>query len=528
MRPFCGNAHPTDSPSAANRTMSIDNRRATFGAFSETPSDAFARSQTTAVFRQDSSPSQSGATTRRGSSAPTERSQGSAKGDDSAKSLDDAVESYLLRIQRVGLLSREQESEVAIKIDHHRKRLRAQLLEADFVLRDAIDLLGQVHRGELRFDRFIQVAVSDRLEKDQIEGRMPHNLHTLEALLRLNRHDYDQAISTSSRRRRDALWAKIGNRRRRAIQLVEELGLRIEFLSRQTGKLFAMERRVKQLADRGDAEARAEFSEILASVQQTPEGLSRQVAKIRSAQTQFNAAKNELCESNLRLVVSIAKKYRNRGLAFLDLIQEGNAGLIRAVEKFEHQRGFKFCTYATWWIRQAITRAICDQGRTIRVPAHVNPEITRMKRIDTDLRHQLGRVPSGDEIAAAAETSSEQAEAILRVSQNLASLQQPIGLDETGELGDLVEASSVDRPDRNTDLRMLHQRLHRILEERLSWREREILKMRFGLGDGHEYTLTEVSQVFNVSRERVRQIESRALKKLSEGQSNAELIGFVD
>ncbi|MDV6032766.1 MAG: sigma-70 family RNA polymerase sigma factor [Phycisphaera sp. RhM] len=308
----------------------------------------------------------------------------------------------------------------------------------------------------------------------------------------------------------------------------QELGLRIEFLSSQTGKLFALERRVKQLADRGDAQSRAELSEILASVQQTPEGLSQQVAKIRSAQTQFNSAKNELCESNLRLVVSIAKKYRNRGLAFLDLIQEGNAGLIRAVEKFEHQRGFKFCTYATWWIRQAITRAISDQGRTIRVPAHVNPEITRMKRIDNDLRHELGRVPSGDEIAAAAETSSEQAETILRASQNLASLQQPIGLDDNGELGDLVEASSVERPDRNTDLRMLHQRLHRILEERLSWREREILKMRFGLGDGHEYTLTEVSQVFNVSRERVRQIESRALKKLSEGQSNAELIGFVD
>ncbi|MDV6032767.1 MAG: hypothetical protein F9B45_22310 [Phycisphaera sp. RhM] len=224
MRPFCGDALPPDSPSAANRTMSIDNRRATFDAFSETPSDAFARSQTTAVFRHDSSPSQAAATTRRGNSAPTPRSQAAGRGDDSAKSLDDAVESYLVRIQRVGLLSREQEAEVAIRIDQHRKRLRAQLLEADFVLRDAIDLLAQVHRGEVRFDRFIQVAVSDHLEKDQIEGRMPHNLRTLEALLRLNRHDYEQAISTSSRRRRDALWAKIGNRRRRAIQLVKSWG----------------------------------------------------------------------------------------------------------------------------------------------------------------------------------------------------------------------------------------------------------------------------------------------------------------
>ncbi|QEG00210.1 RNA polymerase sigma factor SigA [Stieleria maiorica] len=506
--------------------MSSDNGRATLDAFSQTPSDSFADRKLTTVFRPDSS-SRPAAANRRGNRAPSQP-DAAGKGVDWAQSAEDPVQLYLLRIQRAGLLTREQETLLARKIDLHRKRFRVSLLAADFVLRDAVGLLTRVHAGELRFDRYVQVAVSDQLEKDQILGRMPHNLRTLEALVRQNHDDYQRVIATTNRRRRDALWNKILHRRRRAIRLVEELGLRIEFLSRQTEKLFAIDRRVQQLADRDDPAAKAELAEILASVQQTPEAFSRQITRIRNAHAQFNTAKNELCESNLRLVVSIAKKYRNRGLAFLDLIQEGNAGLIRAVEKFEHQRGFKFCTYATWWIRQAITRAICDQGRTIRVPAHVNPEITRIKRIDNDLRHELGRAPSDEEIASAAETSSEQAEVILRAGQSLASLQQPVGADENGELGDLIEASHSERPERNTDLRMLNQRLHRILEERLSWREREILKMRFGLGDGHEYTLTEVSQVFRVSRERVRQIENRALKKLAEGGSNAQLIGFVD
>lgn len=519
--------------------MSLDNCRVTFGA--PHASDSFARPPCFSVFpreshsstcddtrqRERSAPTKS-TTTTQDSKTPASKSPTSNRvGDDVSQAAFDPVEFYLSKIQRVSLLTREQETEVACRIEQNRKRLRADLLTADFILRQAVERLSAVQQGELRFDRVIQVAVTDRLEKHQIEGRLPHNLHTLKALLRLNRSDYDAAMAAKSPRRRMALWNRLVERRRRAICLVEELGLRLEYLTELADQLNDDAKRVAQLRSSDQPDDRRELAEILRRVQQTPKGLARQVREMNSAHAEFENAKNELCESNLRLVVSIAKHYRNRGLSFSDLIQEGNAGLIRAVEKFEPQRGFKFCTYATWWIRQAITRAICDQSRTIRVPAHVNPEIYRIRRIDNQLCHTLGREPSPEELARAAETTTEQAESILRIGRATSSLHARIGQDQNEELGDIVPSPQQEAPERNADLRMLSRRLRKILDERLSWREREILKMRYGLGDGNEYTLAEISQVFRISRERVRQIENRALKKLGEGKGGVQLVGFI-
>ncbi len=448
---------------------------------------------------------------------------------------EDTVHLYLSQIGSFPLLTRQQEIDLAKEVELNRGLFRAILLEFDFVIRDAIDLLGRVQTGDLVFDRTVQVAVSDRLEKPQILGRLPHNLRTLEALVQLNEQDYEAVLATRSQRRQQALWERLVNRRRRAVKLVEELGLRLEHLEPHVQNLFACERRVGELQAElknetagGSKAAHSELSQFLRSVQDTPQGLSARVRRLRAAQSKYQRAKHALCEGNLRLVVSIAKKYQNRGVGFLDLIQEGNAGLMRAADKFEYRRGFKFCTYATWWIRQAISRAVSDKSRTIRVPAHVTPKITRIRQIHADLTHQLGREPLVEEIAAAAETTIEETNAILRVNKNPASLHTPMGKADEHEFGDLLASQSERQPDEGVSRAMLQNRLQKILDAKLNWREREILKLRYGLGDGHDYTLEQVAYIFKVTRERIRQIEKRALQKLQDPRCSSDLVGFVD
>ncbi len=457
------------------------------------------------------------------------------------ESTDDPVRMYLMQMGQIPLLSREEELTSARKIKKTRSKYRHWVLATDFMLQGACKLLEQVRDSKLRLDRTIEVSVTNAAEKKAIMKRIVPNIHTLRHLLILNHHDYFIAINSKldSATRHNA-WVRLTRRRNRAVRLVEEMNLRTNRLEPLFLKLEAIEARMRMLTNQVEVARESgyvdgvsldqlleELRYLMRITYESPRTLRRRIERVAGHRIEYDAAKRELSAGNLRLVVSIAKKYRNRGLSFLDLIQEGNTGLMRAVDKFEHERGFKFSTYATWWIRQAITRAIADQSRTIRVPVHMIDTMTKVRLVTRQLVQELGREPSVEETAEKAGLSIDDARVIIKMARQPLSLDQPVGDHEDSYFGEFLEDHRDDDPLYEANQESLKQHIDEAMQT-LNYREREILRLRYGLADGYAYTLEEVGRIFSVTRERVRQIESKAVRKLQQPYRNKALMSFVD
>ena len=451
----------------------------------------------------------------------------------------DPVRMYLTQMGEIPLLTRQREVLLAKQIERMRRKFRTKLLECDYVLRNATQTLHQIATGNIPFDRNIQVSDGE-FEKRQIQARFRCNLMTLDSIIRQNQRDYRVATSRRrSKQQREQAWHNLAVRRRHGVRLVEELGLRTQRIEGMIETLEKFSARVDELQNwitehkaagrpvHERAHWAEEFRNILCTTQETPTSLRNRVKALRSIFEKYQEAKQGLSEGNLRLVVSIAKKYRNRGLSFLDLIQEGNAGLMRAVDKFEYRRGFKFCTYATWWIRQAISRAVADQSRTIRIPVHMVETLTKTRNVKRELTQQTGREPTLEEVARQAEMSTDEVRRIEAMNRYPISLDRPVGNSEDSHFGDLLPDGAAESPAVGAAQESLRREILDALKS-LGYREREIIRLRYGLGDGYSYTLEEVGHIFQVTRERIRQIEAKALKKLQQPMRSQKLVGYID